>query len=397
MTKVAFFIYGIGDLSGGGGAERFFADFFDLYLKSKYQQFKLFYIIDKLSLRQLNKVGKLNANSQLLIFKIVSNRLKFIFENYQIIKLIVFNNIKVIHLPLYNITYIPILKTINRIPFFCRPKIVINISNCYIVPWLSNVNHPNYTITSKVYYPLFNQIDVTGYFSWYENFKQYAEHIKFKKAPKIIYAITSRFSNTETFYPGTKSKHIVFASRLDEQKRPDWFIEALGLMYKTNPALVSTWKFIFCGTGPLRFKLIQRSKELNVYPLIEFKIEAELQHIFNHSLIYVSCQDYENFPSLTMAEAMASGNAIVARSVGQTALFVKDGINGRLLKEDNPKSLATILMELMNDVLNTQNMGKKANELMTTFHTFENFKIQIEQFWTTVITIDNPNKFNFIS
>ena len=138
----------------------------------------------------------------------------------------------------------------------------------------------------------------------------------------------------------------------------------------------------------MRINLIERSKKRDVYQFIEFKIEAELQHILNHSLIYVSCQDYENFPSLTMAEAMASGNAIVARPVGQTSYFVKDSYNGKILKEDSPNGVASTLMELMSNLSETLFMGKNSVEIMNTTHTYNNFKNQIEEFWLSVIASD---------
>lgn len=395
MANIALFIYGIGDLSGGGGAERFFAEFFEQYLKSDNTKFKLYYIIDKDSFLQLKKVGKFNSEKQVLFFRVFSNRFKTYLEYIQLVKFILIYNIKIIHLPLYNVSYISLLKSLNKLPFFCCPKIIINITNCFLVPWLSDINHPKHKPTCNTYFPLFNEINVTGYFSWYENFISFIKNEKFKKSPKILYAINSRFSNMDKFYPGTKKKHIVFASRLDEQKRPDWFIDAIGIMFKLNPTLVSDWKFILCGTGPLRINLIERSKAQNVYPFIEFKIEAELQHILNHSLIYVSCQDYENFPSLTMAEAMASGNAIVARPVGQTSYFVNDGFNGRILKEDSPNGVAIILMELIRSLSETLLMGNNSVELMNTRHTYNNFKNQIETFWLSAISSKNSINLKF--
>lgn len=388
MANIAFFIYGIGDLSGGGGAERFFAEFFEKYIKTDNTKFKVYYITDKDSFLHLKKVGKFNSEKQLLFFRVFSNRFKLYLEYLQLVKFILSYSIKIIHLPLYNISYLPLLKFLNNLPFFCRPKIVINVSNCYLVPWLSDINHPKHIQTCNTYIPLFNEIDVTGYFSWYENFISFIKNNKFKKSPKTIYAINSRFSNMDKFYPDTKKNHIVFASRLDEQKRPDWFIDAIEIIFKTNPTLVSDWKFILCGTGPLRIKLIEKSKKRDVYQFIEFKIEAELQHILNHSLIYVSCQDYENFPSLTMAEAMASGNAIVARPVGQTSYFVKDSYNGKILKEDSPNGVASTLMELMSNLSETLFMGKNSVEFMNTTHTYNNFKNQIEEFWLSVIASD---------
>ena len=80
MANVAFLIFGVVELKGGGGAERFFADFFEIYNQSKTKH-KLYYIIDKTSIGNLNKVGKLNSIDNILNFKIVSNRFKNVLES----------------------------------------------------------------------------------------------------------------------------------------------------------------------------------------------------------------------------------------------------------------------------------------------------------------------------
>ncbi len=43
MKAVALFIYGINNLKGGGGAERFFADFYDDYNDLTTKNFNLYY------------------------------------------------------------------------------------------------------------------------------------------------------------------------------------------------------------------------------------------------------------------------------------------------------------------------------------------------------------------
>ena len=50
-----------------------------------------------------------------------------------------------------------------------------------------------------------------------------------------------------------------------------------------------------------------------------------------------------------MNEAMAAGNVIIARDVGQTNLFVKDSLNGLLLKSDNPTGLADAIKWFINN------------------------------------------------
>ncbi|MCA0431124.1 MAG: glycosyltransferase [Bacteroidetes bacterium] len=382
MKAVALFIYGINNLKGGGGAERFFADFYDDYNDLTTKNFNLYYIIDKQSVNELNSVGKLKNNINCLNFKIISNRFKTQIEFLNLLKIILTYKIKLIHLPLYNFHYLPLLKKLNKLPKWIKPKLVINISSCYLIPGIKSKNETDI----NTYFPLFKEIEIDGYFSWYRNFEEYVleNKEKFKNNP-ICYSITSRYSDTKNFYPQIKENIIVFAARLDEQKHPSWFIEAVDLIKKSNPKIIENWKFILCGNGILREELEKKIHNQDLESTIELKIEGELYKIFNKSKIFVSCQEFENFPSLSMAEAMASGNAIIARNVGQTNYFVKEDLNGKFIEPDTPEGLANALIYLINNENIIAKMGMKSNELMQTTHTFENFVPQIEKFWKKLI------------
>jgi glycosyltransferase involved in cell wall biosynthesis len=383
MANAALFIYGITNLKGGGGAERFFADFFDKYGAYASAKFKLFFILDKISLQALQEVNRLKQRKNCLLFRVYSNRFKTVLEFVQLLFFIITRRISVIHLPLYNISYLPLLNQINRLPNFIRPKVVINISNCYVVPRLLNKESSE----ENTYFPLFHHTRIDGYFSWYENFVSYAQtHAsQFKHAP-ALYAITSRFADTSAFFPEkNKLNQVVFASRLDEQKRPDWLIEAIAIIAKERPALLSAWQFLLCGDGPLSESLKQKVKDLQLAPYIEFRIEGQLNAVLNHSRVYVSCQDFENFPSLSMAEAMAAGNAIIARNVGQTHLFLQNNENGLFINPDTPDGLANVLIQLLNEEDKINEMGQESVKRMQTKHTFENFVPQIENFWNSLI------------
>ena len=278
------------------------------------------------------------------------------------------------------------LKIINKLPEFIRPRIVINIVNCYVAQALSSKNHIQHESMKKTYLPLFNEIEIDGYFCWNRSFKEYVisnDVLKFK--PKNIYAINSRFSDVSKFYPEmNKKKWVVFASRLDEQKHPDWLLKAILILKNNNPELINGWKFIICGDGPMRKELIDFSIKNGLNEIVDFKIEGEIQKILNYSLIYVSCQDFDNFPSLSMSEAMASGNAIIARNVGQTELFLKNNVNGLYIINDNIDGLVSSLMILLCDINFLKDMGKNSSALIRDVHSFENFVPQIESFWQSV-------------
>jgi glycosyltransferase involved in cell wall biosynthesis len=249
----------------------------------------------------------------------------------------------------------------------------------------------------KTYGPLFTRICVDGYFCWNKNFEDYAHRNSnyFTHFPSEIRSIQSRYASVDVYRPSQeKEKWIVFASRMDSQKNPHWIIDAINIMKDKIPTLLNGWRFKICGDGPLRNSVIEIAQRTGSSHLIDFLIVPEMHRILNHSMIYVSTQDYENFPSLSMAEAMASGNAIVARDVGQTALFVKDRYNGILIHPDTPEGLASGLMELMADDAAVARMGSASRYLIDNTHNYSNFVLQIESFWHSLF--DGRKRFRVV-
>lgn len=389
MANVALFIFGITELKGGGGAERFFADFFEIYNEKKTKH-NLYYLLDKNSVSNLNRVGKLAGTKNILNFNIFSNRFKDTLEFLQMVKFIITKGIKIIHIPLYSVSYIPLIKKLNGLPAFLKPKIVVNIVNCYVPYAIKDENHVSHKGIKATYEPLFNKVNVDGYFCWNQNFVDYInnENIYRERNKPLLYAISSRFSDTHKFYPAEKKNEIVFAARLDHQKHPQWFLDAINILKKESPAAIKGWKFIMSGNGPLRDSLINYAKtnELNN---IEFVIEGDLSKMLNSSKAYVSCQDYDNFPSLAIAEAMTAGNAIIARNVGQTDLFVKHNKNGMLLNKDSPDGLAEAIKAYIENDSVHEAMSKESVRLMKEVHTADNFIKQIDEYWTKILSVEN--------
>lgn len=384
MKRIALLIYGINDLKGGGGAERFFADFFEAYQKSPDAKNKLYYIIDRKSLKHLREVKKLKSKKNILKFKIISNRFKYFLEVFQLSRMILTYKIDIIHIPLYDASYLPLLKKINALTSMVRPKLVINIVNCFVPYILEDKNHKQHQSMMNNYFPLFKEVKVDGYFCWNRSFVDYVEKNNvFVTQPKLVSNIQSRFSDTKHFKPVYPKKNmVVYASRLDEQKHAEWYLDAIISLVKNNSNDIKGWKFMLFGNGPLRDGLMQKAKENNLNEYLEFKIEGNLSPYFNESKIFVSCQDYDNFPSLSMSEAMAAGNALVARNVGQTDLFLKNNINGLFPPSDNAEGMAKAILQMIKHPEETDKMGKESFKLIQDVHNVPNFIKQIDEFWS---------------
>ncbi len=86
-----------------------------------------------------------------------------------------------------------------------------------------------------------------------------------------------------------------------------------------------------------------------------------------------------------MLEAMAYGNAVVSRNVGDTWKFLKNNYNGYMPKDDYPSSLSAVLYECMQVCKYDMTFGDRSRELVEKDHNFENFSIEIDSFWSEVL------------
>jgi len=384
MRNVAFLFTGVGNLSGGGGAERFFSDFMEDYNAAADKKFNLFFISDKVSLQNFNSIGTLKSSKNVLTYKIFNNRLKNLLESFQLVRLLVFNRIKLIQVPLYNMHYFPLLKTIDKLPAFIRPKVVITITDAFIPHYYFEDRNRGYNFR-KILEELFNTIKIDSVISWYELFKEFAHEHKLIKSNPPVFCIWSRYTRKTFDLSLPKENNIVYAGRLTIAKRPMMFVEAMRIL-KERTDEIYKWKFFIYGKGNLENEIRSKLNEYGLNDLVELGHTLDMTSVFERSKCFVSTQDFENFPSLSMNEAMAAGNVIIARNAGQTDLFVKDGLNGLLLKDDNEKGLADAIEQFINNPHLHESMSKESIKLTTNVHTFSNFKLQTEQFWEQTLT-----------
>ena len=381
MPNIAIFIPGVGDLRGGGGAERFFLDFFQKYQNNSVD-FRLYFITDSNSINSFKSLKDFKSNKRLITYRLFHNRLKKYFEFFEILKILIKYKIRIIQIPLYNIHLYDLIERIDSLPQILRPKIVINITDCRIPHYYfygEKYGH-NYR---KTYEPLFQNIKIDAVISWYELFKNFANKNNLIFSKPKIFCIQSRYSG-KVISPNKKKKNIiVFAARFVQVKQPIFFIEAIYIL-KSQEFNFKNWKFKMYGKGDLDEKVSETIVNYGLQELIEVDSNSEMVPIFEESKCFVSMQDFENFPSLSMNEAMAAGNVIISRNVGQTELFVKDGVNGLLLKSDNPAGLADAINWFINNTDKHEKMATESVKLTTQVHNFENFRKQLESFWLKI-------------
>jgi len=155
-------------------------------------------------------------------------------------------------------------------------------------------------------------------------------------------------------------KIITFVGTLRPVKGVKYLIKAMELIIKKNENV----KLMLVGDGEEREELESLVEELDLKECVKFIGRVQNEEIPQYmaaSDVFVLPSLSEGFPVVTL-EAMASGLAIIATSVGGLPEIVEDGENGFLVEPKNPKEIAKkVLLILGSDELR-ENISKKNKE-----------------------------------
>jgi glycosyltransferase involved in cell wall biosynthesis len=89
------------------------------------------------------------------------------------------------------------------------------------------------------------------------------------------------------------------------------------------------------------------------------------------SKVFVSIQQFNNYPSQSLIEAMACENAIIASDVGETRLLVTE--NEGILVGLNPQEIAEAIFKLFSTKGLIEKLGSNARKKVIKDHTVEKF------------------------
>ncbi len=176
------------------------------------------------------------------------------------------------------------------------------------------------------------------------------------------------FADYSKCTPGDKSKmEIVFSARLEPDKNPMMYLEAVKILHKKYPEI----KFHLLGEGSLVFEIENYLNENYLNEAVNFRFHKNPPEIFARTSIIISLQTGTNYPSQSLLEAMACGNAVIASNTGDTSLFINDK-NGILIPLDT-NALTGAIEKLINNRGQLREMGNYAPKFVLTNHTAEKY------------------------
>ena len=176
------------------------------------------------------------------------------------------------------------------------------------------------------------------------------------------------FSDYSKCLPGNKKEFIVsYAARIFPDKNPMLYLEAAKIIVKKYPFV----KFNLMGTGlpGLQSEILEFIEINDLRKNVIFNFHPNPPEVFSESTVFVSIQSTNNYPSQSVLEAMACGNAVIASDVGDTRMFVNDEVGILIPLELN--SLVDAMELLINNKDHALKLGKNAREFVLKNHTIE--------------------------
>lgn len=378
--NIAIFLYEIGDVSGGGGAERFWADFFELYKQYPNSHFNVFLFCDKASLEKLRSIHRITDETNIVLLRNCNNRYKESLEFADFLTKLWLHRIDLIHIAEYTTSYFERCRRLSRLPRILRPALSTTLVNC-LIPYRYETD-PGF---QKPINQILSSVRFDGIYSWYLLLKDFMQAKPFKYSMPYIQAASYCFADTRKFKPAGKKNIIVYAARMAENKQPLLFVESVAILYANHPQLLRNWKIEMYGKGPLSDEVREKVDACGLGELITIDFKPGMEVAFSQSKCFVSTQDYENFTSLSMLEAMACGNVIVSRNVGQTHFFARENVNAFLAKTDDAKGISDALAEFLTHESQHEKMMHESIRIATEVHTKENFFNETEKYWQHIL------------
>lgn len=155
---------------------------------------------------------------------------------------------------------------------------------------------------------------------------------------------------------------LVYAGRLDSEKRPDLVLDAFEHVRERLPRAA----LVIAGDGPMRDALLARGNAIgrvHVLPFIDQR--DEMARLLASADVYVSGMAHETF-GLSVVEAQACGLPVVGMRAGAMTDRVRDGVDGFLVAAHEPDTAAQMAEHIVATPRDARaDMGRLARQRVT--------------------------------
>lgn len=161
--------------------------------------------------------------------------------------------------------------------------------------------------------------------------------------------------------PERRPKRIVAMGRLFPVKGFDLLLDAFSLAAAREP----DWILDIWGEGPERDALQRQARDLGLAERIRFPGLTERPYeVLRGADLFILSSRAEGFPNV-LVEAMACGTPVISTDFGGAAKEIfQDGVDGLLVRPEDPQALAAAMLRLMADPEERARLGARASKVV---------------------------------
>jgi len=145
-------------------------------------------------------------------------------------------------------------------------------------------------------------------------------------------------------------------------------------------------RYQIIGDGPYRDNLIRLARELQVSDLVEIMaFRKDVHRYVAQADIVLIPPIYEDPLPLVVIESMANSKIIVATKSGGIPEMISDGGEGYLVEKDNPRQIASRIVDIMRDPDHANRVAENAYRRCLRDFTIQRMALQIEEIYRSVL------------
>jgi glycosyltransferase involved in cell wall biosynthesis len=224
-----------------------------------------------------------------------------------------------------------------------------------------------------------------------ENFVKYTEKITDNKTIVIYNGV-----DEERFFPlksptflraelGMDEETAVIGtvSSLTPHKGHEFLVQAASLVLGTFPST----KFLIVGDGPLRKRLENQVKDLNIHPAVIFTgTRKDIAEMLSLMDVFALPSHTREGLGIAIIEAMAAERPVVATDIGGIPEAVNHGETGLLVPPGDPEALSKAIIELLQNPKKAEEMGEKGRARVKEKFTTKKMLSEIENVYQSLVS-----------
>ena len=179
---------------------------------------------------------------------------------------------------------------------------------------------------------------------------------------------------------------VLFAGRLDENKRPERFVRLASMLSEQCPDL--RLKFKVAGNGEKLKELEVAARRFGLGPdrLVFLGACDRMSDVYRDADILVSTSDREGTPNVVL-EAMAHGLPVVATAVGGT-VEILDHTRGILVEPNNEDALRNATWRLVSDRKLRYRLGNAGKKYVAENHSLDRLQKHLLGVYGRLLSVD---------